>query len=206
MRYRDLVFVLCLVAVAAVWWSTPQEPPPTLAESEVLASPVVTASPDADKLEEAPLKLDSSEFSAPITPKLELRLKSRGQSLEDIVLQATLTTEVDALIPMVEGQPLTTVTTDHVGYLLNWRLRSKKEPQNRELKKGETLSWELRMASFERLEEGLEEAEKDKEWAPPEPLILRATIVEGGSIEPSTFMRSPFVTMSAELTIPPHEE
>ena len=91
MKYRDLIFVICLVALGALGWSTLAADSP-----EALSSPQAVKSP--------------SPGVAPVsdTPRqLQLKVEGQAKTLEELVVEVTILPQADLTVPLnKDGVPV----------------------------------------------------------------------------------------------------
>jgi hypothetical protein len=158
MKYRDLIFVLMIVAVGVLWWSGPQtaasenEPQPeqTVSQAKPVNTPAASPMPPkipVVKMSPIPMKeMDASDF-----PRPTLKVVAVGQpgSLQDLVIQAKLESEDPVSLHTTEdGKPYVSVTATigdkywtfrSVGTILD---SNKSEP-------AKTLEWETRLSELQ---------------------------------------------------------
>lgn len=217
MKYRDLVVVICLVALAAVFWPT-AEPTAELVESKPLAveaKPAIpvanpaaspAASPTPKQLAPDRGHLDGetappSRFSRPLKPDLTLQVMKNGDTIEALELKASLKARAETTIPMTSGgKPEFELTFRHEKKAWTFRNHRRAGLSTKSLKKGEAYSWTIRPANLEQ--------PVDKEYLDVlygKQSLEVSLIVEDGDNEASPFSRKLRSIFFVNLTLPPFE-
>ena len=155
MKYRDLIFVLTLVALGVLWWSGPQsvaseaQESPTetvVAEEEVptrQASPQPTVATPVEKLD---IRMDAADLPRPV---LTLSVKNQTTELQDLVVAAKLTSTEPASVYIRRdtGRPEVELTAS-LGERY-WRFRSNGDNRNTAPQTVKELSWEVKLSELE---------------------------------------------------------
>ena len=208
MKYRDLVVVVCLIAVAAAWWQTKTEPPlaasaaPSPSSTMTAVTPTPASTPPllqaSPELQETPEPKERAFQRIP-APQLTLEVKNPDEEFFQLILQARLKTSREMVVPMIDQHTPRSSLSITVGEK-SWDFQysgTSRTPE-RVLKKGEELSWDIPLHSLIPPKDNAELASLYKK----DPMRLSLMVVEG-SEDPNPYSRRLMMTVHGELTLTP---
>ena len=202
MKYRDLVLVVCMVAIVVIYWGLSGETAPLPQPAAALAHTTPTPSAPSPQPSKAVVTISPSAkgaFQRVEQPTLELTIKERTENLSDLVLLAKISTGRETVLPMVSKDTPRVSLTLSSGEL-NGLYQSPDYFRNadRILKKGESFQWEIPLRS---LVPPKNSGELELLYG-KKPLELSVMIVEGSS-EPNPYSRRIMMAIVGKVTLEP---
>lgn len=151
MKYRDLIFVLALVALGVLWWSGPQSVASEAQESPTVIAaeaPTQQASPQptvATPIEKGEIRMERADLPR---PALTLSVKNQATELQDLVISAKLvsTEPASVYIRQDTGRPEVVLTASFGERY--WHFRSDGDNRNTAPQSVKELSWDVKLSEL----------------------------------------------------------
>lgn len=158
MKYRDLVFILVLVAVAVVWLSSDRQPEVARADeaqTNAPSTPFVEKTPvsiDGWKRKSSPETIDKRLFASTALSGLTISPIGTPEKLEDLVVKVTVDATTQTINVPVDNRGVACVSFSlyHQERIWNFPDNSVDLKGSIEVQKGSKKSWEIPLSRFER--------------------------------------------------------
>jgi len=158
MKYRDLVLILVLVAVAVVWLGSDRQPGAAHADEPQAnppSTPFVEKTPvslDGWKPKSSPETIDKQLFASTASSRLTISPIGTPEKLEDLVVKVTADAKAGPIIVPVDNRGVACVSFSlyHQERIWNFPDNSVDLKGSIEVQKGSKKSWEIPLSRFER--------------------------------------------------------